>query len=33
MKHGYGIYIWANGSRYEGTFKKDKKHGKGSITH
>jgi hypothetical protein len=33
MKSGHGVYFWANGSSYEGTFKNDKKHGKGAITH
>lgn len=33
MKHGYGIYHWANGSSYEGNFSKDQKHGKGKLTH
>lgn len=33
MKHGHGKYTWANGSVYEGMFKNDKKHGKGTIMH
>ena len=33
MKHGFGLYKWANGSSYEGYFKADRKHGKGTIIH
>ena len=33
MKHGQGLYLWANGSSYEGAFKNDKKHGIGTIIH
>ena len=33
MKHGFGVYVWANGSSFEGTFKNDRKHGKGTIVH
>ena len=33
MKHGDGKYTWANGSCYEGPFREDKKHGKGTIVH
>jgi len=33
MKSGHGIYRWANGSVYEGSFYKDQKHGKGIIIH
>jgi hypothetical protein len=33
MKHGFGVYSWPNGSKYEGQFKNDQKHGKGIITH
>jgi hypothetical protein len=32
MKHGYGIYQWANGSSYEGNFLKDQKREKGVLT-
>ncbi|CAF1650129.1 unnamed protein product [Adineta ricciae] len=29
---GHGVYIFADGSRYEGDWKDDKKHGKGTFT-
>lgn len=28
-KHGFGIYVWADGRRYEGNWKNGKQHGKG----
>lgn len=33
MKHGKGVYKWANGSVYTGYFKNDQKHGRGMVTH
>ena len=30
-RNGPGIYIWADGSRYEGIFKDDKFNGKGRV--
>lgn len=30
-KHGYGIYIWADGRRYEGLWQNGKQHGKGKY--
>lgn len=32
MKHGFGVFIWADGSRYEGNFKDDQFHGDGDYT-
>ena len=29
--HGYGVYSWKDGRRYEGEYIKDKKHGKGKY--
>ena len=31
-KHGYGIYTWEDGAKYEGKWKDDMKHGKGVFT-
>lgn len=28
-KHGYGVYAWADGRRYHGTWKDGKQHGQG----
>jgi len=30
--HGYGIYSWNDGRKYEGNFYNDKKHGFGTYT-
>jgi len=30
--NGYGTYIWDNGDVYLGEWKKDKKHGQGTMT-
>ena len=30
-KHGYGVYIWADGRRYEGLWQNGKQHGKGKY--
>ena len=32
IKQGYGVLIWADGSRYEGQFKRNKIHGRGKVT-
>ena len=32
LKHGYGIYTWANGAKYEGEWKDAKLHGFGTYT-
>ena len=29
---GYGVYTWLDGRKYEGQYKKDKKHGNGVYT-
>ena len=29
LKEGFGVYIWASGSKYEGNWKAGKKHGQG----
>ena len=29
---GFGIYTWQDGRKYEGQYKKDKKHGNGVYT-
>ena len=29
--HGYGVYSWQDGRRYEGEYVNDKKHGKGKY--
>lgn len=31
LKHGYGIYDWANGYLYKGNFIEDQRSGKGSL--
>ena len=31
-KQGYGVLVWADGSRYEGQFKNDKINGRGKVT-
>ncbi|MFW5879313.1 MAG: hypothetical protein ACOCUV_00665 [bacterium] len=31
MKHGEGIYTWANGAIFKGAFENDKKHGYGKL--
>ena len=31
MKHGFGVFIWADGSRYEGHFKDDQFNGQGEY--
>ena len=30
--HGYGVYTWKDGRKYEGTYLFDKKHGYGIYT-
>jgi hypothetical protein len=30
-KHGFGIYTWANGQKYEGKWENGKQHGEGKI--
>lgn len=30
-KHGYGTFIWADGRKYIGEWKKGKQHGKGTF--
>jgi len=30
--HGFGIYNWNNGRKYEGMYEQDKKHGHGIYT-
>lgn len=32
MKHGYGVFVWSDGSKYEGYFKDDQFHGEGEYT-
>lgn len=32
MKHGFGIFIWADGSKYEGNFKDDQFNAEGEYT-
>jgi len=32
MKHGKGLYIWADGRKYEGNFENNKQHGEGIYT-
>jgi hypothetical protein len=29
--HGYGVYTWKDGRKYEGEYLLDKKHGKGAY--
>ena len=29
--HGYGVFVWEDGRRYEGDYKEDKKHGRGAF--
>lgn len=31
--HGFGIYTWKDGRRYEGSYNLNKKHGKGTYTY
>ena len=31
--HGQGVYSWADGRKYEGDYKDDKKHGYGIQTY
>jgi hypothetical protein len=31
--HGQGVYSWADGRKYEGDYKDDKKHGYGIYTY
>ena len=31
-KHGFGIYVWADGRRYEGMWENGKQHGEGRYT-
>jgi len=31
-KHGVGVYVWLDGSRYEGEFHTDERHGRGRFT-
>lgn len=31
--HGQGTYIYGDGDKYEGEWKDDKRHGKGTITY
>ena len=31
--HGQGVYSWADGRKYEGEYKDDKKHGYGIYTY
>jgi hypothetical protein len=31
MKHGEGIYYWADGSKYEGEWEFDEMHGEGKF--
>ncbi|CAG9322820.1 unnamed protein product [Blepharisma stoltei] len=33
QRHGYGIQIWSDGSKYEGYWKNDKANGKGRLIH
>lgn len=30
-KHGYGVYTWADGRRYEGNWSNGKQHGEGKY--
>lgn len=30
--HGFGIYAWKDGRKYEGEYLNDKKHGQGTYT-
>ncbi|GHU22592.1 hypothetical protein FACS189472_15490 [Alphaproteobacteria bacterium] len=32
MMEGYGVCVYADGSRYEGQWSGDKRHGKGTLT-
>ncbi len=29
--HGWGVFVWEDGRRYEGEYVDDKKHGKGKF--
>lgn len=31
--HGYGVYTWLDGRRYEGSYNTNKKHGRGTYTY
>ena len=31
-KHGFGIYFWADGRKYEGMWENGKQHGEGKYT-
>ena len=31
--HGFGVYTWQDGRRYEGQYSYNKKHGKGTYTY
>lgn len=33
LREGYGIQIWPDGARYEGSWKDDKAEGKGKFLH
>lgn len=33
LRHGLGVQLWADGSKYEGMWKDGKCHGKGRMTH
>ena len=33
LKHGYGVQVWSNGSKYEGRWFEGKAHGKGKFTY
>ena len=32
-RHGYGIQVWRDGSKYEGQWKRDMANGKGRLIH
>ncbi len=33
MMHGKGIYTYHNGDKYDGEWREDKRHGKGTVTY